>query len=258
MSAISFLTIDNESISLERALKYLRAAGGYRRFLADIVRQYVLEKELKSRPDIQADAFRVDQAIIDFRVQSQLTDPNRFRQWLSSQSITYEDFQSQVAFGISVEKLKAEAIAESDLRSDFAERQSFFDRVLLSRIVLPDRASADRLQEEILSDGSKFGSLAREHSLTPDRMTNGMMGAVRRGTLPDILKTAVSSGRSGELIGPLEIDGRYCLFRIEKFLSANFEEIKPELLQDRFQNWLQSKIDALTIKLEVDNSSDDL
>ena len=215
-----------------------------------------LEKALSSLPDMQADAFRVDQAIMDFRVQSQLTDPNRFRQWLSSQGITYEEFQGQVAFGISVEKLKAQVVKESDLQSDFAERQSFFDRVLLSRIVLDDRASADRLQKEILSDGSKFGSLAREHSLTPDRMTNGIMGAVRCGTLPDILKTAVSSGRSGEMIGPLEIDGRYCLFRIEEFLPATLEDIKSELLQERFQKWLQSQIDAITIKLEVDPTRD--
>ena len=82
------------------------------------------------------------------------------------------------------------------------------------------------------------------------------MGAVRCGTLPDILKTAVSSGQPGELIGPLEIDGRYCLFLVEEFLPATLEDIKSELLQNRFQNWLQSKIDALTIKLELDQTRD--
>ncbi len=249
MESIPFLTIDNESIELTQALKLLRASGGFQRFLGDILRQYLLEKELLLQKDIQVDSFRVDQAIMDFRMQNQLTNPNRFRQWLATNGITYEDFQRQVTFGIKVEKLKTE-VTEPKLEKYFTERKPFLDRVVLSRIILSDKELAENLKQQILEDISKFESLARKHSLTEDRVAKGMMGAISRGQLPNILKAAVDLASPGEVIGPLEIDGRYCLFRVEEFLPASLEEpLKQELQNQLFEQWLQEKLEKMTIKL---------
>jgi len=250
MESIPFLTIDNESISLSQALNYLRAAGSLQRTLEDILRQYLLEKQLEVREDIEIDSLRLDQSIMDFRLQNQLTDPKQFQTWLKSNGMTYNDFQNKVAFGFKVEKLKTE-ITEPKLEDYFNQRQPFLDGVVLSRIILKDKQLAENLQQQILADKSKFEPLAREHSLSNDRILNGMMGSVSRGQLPEIIKTALNSARPGELIGPLELDGHYVLFRVEQFLPATLEgRLKQELQNQLFEQWLQEKLQGMKIKLE--------
>ena len=247
MESVPFLTIDQESISLNQALNYLRASGGFQRTLGDILRQYLLEKQLEVRKDIKIDSLRIDQAIMDFRLQNQLTEPEKFQTWLKSNGITYDDFQNKIAFSLKVEKLKAE-ITEPKLEDYFNERKPFLDRVVLSQIILDDQELANSLKQQILADKSKFDPLAREYSLTNDQIT----GSVSRGQLPEALQTALDAANPGGLIGPLEIHGRYALFQVEQFLPATLQgELKQELQNQLFQKWLQEKLQGMNIKLEV-------
>ena len=66
-----------------------------------------------------------------------------------------------------------------------------------------------------------------------------------------ILKTVLNSATPGELIGPLEIDGNYALFRVEQFLPATLEgRMKQDLQNQLFEQWLQEKLQGMNIKLE--------
>jgi len=66
-------------------------------------------------------------------------------------------------------------------------------------------------------EGARFEQLAQEYSLTDERIVNGMMGPVSRGQMPDFLRALVDLSSPGELIGPIEIEGWYCLFRLNNF-----------------------------------------
>jgi len=257
MEGSPFLTIDETAISINQAVGYLQAAGTFQRFLVDILRQYVLESELKSREDIQAESLKVDQAIMDFRLQNQLTEPDKFQTWLNTNGVTYEGFQQRIAFGFKVEKLKTE-VAAPKLEAYFEERKPMLDRVVLSRIILNEAQLAEDLKQQILADRSKFESLARQHSVTEDRVMNGMMGPVTRQQMPDILKTAVDLASPGELIGPLEIDGRYCIFRLEESLPAVLEgRLMHDLKNQLFDRWLQERLQSMKIQLNLNTAQGD-
>lgn len=247
----SFLKIDDRSISLQQALRYLKSSGGYQRTLLDIVRQYLLEEELQNREDIQVSNIQIDQALIDFRVQNNLQTPEQFQNWLNENGIPYEEFRTNIVFGFKIEKLKTE-IAESKLESYFQEQKPLLDRAILSRIILDNKDLATQIKQKILDDRSQFEPLVREYSLTDDRVANGMMGTIPKGQMPDILRTAIDLATPGEIIGPLEIDGRYCLFRLEKVLPVSLEEVRGELKNQLFEKWLEEKLEKLTIKLEIE------
>lgn len=247
-----FLKVNDESISIARALDYLKAAGGYHRTLTEILRQYVLEKELQHRTDIQFSSLQVDQALMDFRVQNNLQAPNRFQEWMQVNGVDYEQFRQNIEFGFKVEQLRRE-VTEPQLESYFQERKHLLDRAILSRLILDDKDLAEKLKQKILADRSEFEPLVRHYSLTDDRAANGMMGAVPKGQMPDILRTAIDLANPGELIGPLEIEGRYCLFRVEQFIPASLEDqaLKHELKNQLFERWVQEKLQSLDIRLEV-------
>ncbi len=251
MESIPFLTVDGESISLSQALKYLRSSGKLQQLFADILRPYVLEKTLEAREDIQGDPFRVEQAIIDFRLQSQLTDQTRFTQWLKSSGMTYADLHNQIAFALKVEALKTE-ITEPRVSAYFEEQKPLLDRVVLSRIIVNEKEFAELLKKDILAKSSQFEALAKQHSIAEDRVVNGIMGPIPLAQLPEALKTAVGAAKTGDLIGPLELDGRFCLFRVEHFMPASLEgQLKRDLENQLFDRWLQEKLQKMSIKLEV-------
>jgi parvulin-like peptidyl-prolyl isomerase len=251
MVAQPFLSVDDQPISLAQALQYLQTSGKLKAFLGDILRQHVIEQQLKNREDLEVNPALIEQAVIDFRLQRQLSDPNVFAEWLKSNGQDYTTFHASVAFGFKLEKLKGQ-VTEPKLQEYFIERKLFLDRVVLSRILVNDRELAEELATQI-EEGASFEQLAREYSIADDRVLNGMMGPVSRGVLPDMLRAAVDSASLGELIGPLELEGRWLLFRVEQFLPASLEDaqLKLALQNELFEQWIAKEIQTMNVKLQV-------
>lgn len=252
MESIPFLTINQQTISLSQAIGYLKAGGKFGLFLSEILRQYILEHELDELEAIDIDLAELEQTLLNFRLNNQLLDQNTFHNWLATNGISYADFRQRITNDLKLDKLKAK-ISEPKIEEYFKTQKQFFDRVVLSRIIVNDKELAEKLKQEVLADKSNFENLAREYSLTDDRVVNGMMGLVSRGTLPDILKNLVDFARVGEILGPVEIEAKYGLFRVEQFIDASLEDpkFKKELQNQLFEQWLQKKLQSLQIKLEV-------
>lgn len=252
MKSEPFLTIDAHLISLSQALKYLRASGDFQPFLIKIIRQHLIEQELQSLTDLEISSTQIDQSIIDFRLQNHLVNSEDFESWLQLQQINYDDLRDQMKVRLKIEKLKIDVTAPK-LEEYFNANKALLAQVVLSRIVVADLDFALNLKSQILEDTSRFETLARKHSLTDDRLVNGIMGAVSLGQIPDQIREFVATANPGELIGPVEIDSRYALLRVEQILPPSLEgSLKRELQEQLFEQWLQAKAQKMTIKMHVD------
>jgi parvulin-like peptidyl-prolyl isomerase len=246
-----FLTADDAPISLGQALRYLKSSGKLESVLWEVVRQHVIEKELQTQQDFAISSDVIDQVVMDFRVENQLIGYESFQDWLASEGIDSATFRQQIAFNLKLEELKAK-VTEPNIQEYFIERKLFLDRVVLSRLVVEEQALAQELKSQIVEDGARFEQLVQEYSVVEDQIFNGMMGAVSRGTMPDALRTVVDLAKPGDLLEPLEIQGLWYLVRVEKFLSAALDEQLGQELQDElFEKWLDDKIQAMNVKLEV-------
>ena len=247
----ALLVVDEKPLSLRQCLRYLQAAGKLQAFVGDILRQYVLEQTLETRQDIEISPAIIEQAVIDFRLQQQLTDGKVFQEWLNRNGLNYEQFHSQIASSFKLEKLKAQ-VTNDRLPEHFIERKVFFDRVVLSRIVVASKELAEELHSQI-GEGANFEQLAREYSTADERVANGMMGPVSRGTLPDTLRAAIDAASPGAMVGPLEVDKLWAIFRVEQFLPATLEDnqLRQAMQNELFEKWLSDKIQTMTVKLQV-------
>lgn len=252
MASETFLTIDEQPISVGQVLKYLQANRKLDAFIGDIVRQFVIERELKNQTELNVSPAVIEQAIVDFRLQNQLTDANQFQEWLAENGLSYEAFHNQAALSFKLKALK-EQVTEPKLQEYFIERKIFLDRVVLSRIIVPEKELADELHSQ-LQEGTRFEQLARDYSITDDKVMNGMVGPVSRGTMPDILRSAVDLAKPGDVVGPLGLEGRWGLFRIEEVMSASLDnpQTKQSLQDELFEQWLAEKMQSLPIKLQVE------
>lgn len=252
MESQPFLTIDDQPISLAKAIGYLRSTGDFQLFLLKIIRQHILETQLQTHDDLEIDSNIIEQAVIDFRFENQLNDPERFQEWLKTQGISYADFRHQIAARLKIQKLKAD-VTLPKLEEYFNANKALLNQVVISRIVVAELDFALNLKNQILADSSRFEPLAREHSLTNDRLVNGIMEAVSLGQVPSPIREYIITATPGELIGPLEIDERYALLRVERFIPATLEgSLKRELQDQLFEQWLEEKAQKLTIKMHVD------
>lgn len=250
MESATFLLVNDQPISLEQALKYLQSSNKLSSFIGEILRQYVIDQHLQTLK-LEISLAAIEQAVIDFRLQRNLADPKSFQEWLARNGIDYETFHNQVKSGFQLTKLKAQ-IAEPKLQEYFIERKLFLDRVVLSRLVVAEQELAEELYTQI-GEGASFEQLAQEYSLTDDRIVNGMMGPVSRGTLPDQIRAAIDTASPGRLLEPLKLEERWALFRVEKFLPASLEDsqLKEALQNELFEQWLAQKIQNLTVKLQI-------
>lgn len=252
LSDLIILTVDRDSISMRKVINYLQNSGKLGQFISDITRQYIIEEEIKNRNDIDINPIIIEQAIIDFRLRNKLNEPQKFYKWLEEKVTSYEDFHASINFGFQLEKLKL-IITENKLQEYFIEHKISLDKVILSRIVLDNQELAQELQAQI-EEGVSFEHLAREYSVTDDHIFNGMMGAISRGKMPDILRAKIDIANEGNVIGPIEIDGKYVLFRIEQYLKASLEDtqLKQALQNELFEKWLAEKIQNLAVKLHME------
>jgi parvulin-like peptidyl-prolyl isomerase len=250
-SSPAFLTVDDQELSLRDSLKYLQSSGKLQGFIADILRQYILESEVKTRDDLDIDAGMVQQSVIDFRLQQNLSDPQAFQEFLTKNGSDAATFNNQITANFKVEKLKA-VVAEPKLQEYFIERKVFLDRMILSRIIVAEQELAEELKLQI-QEGESFEKLAQQHSLTDDKLVNGMMGPVSRGTLPDEIRAKLDAAQAGELVGPLELENRWGLFRIDQHLPATLDDtqLQQTLRTELFERWLTEKLQKLTVKLQV-------
>lgn len=252
METEKFITIDDETISLRQALGYLRTSGDLQQFIMKILRQHVIEQELQSQADLEIDGSLLEQAIINFRLQNQLVQSDRFDQWLQSQSLTYGTFRNQFAAGLKIEEIKTKVTAEQ-LEDYFQKNQQAFEQVVLSRIVVEQYDKAVELKAQIEQAGESFEVLAKEHSIAGEKAYNGMMGAILVSQLPPAIRDGISSAQPGDIVGPMELEGRYSLLRLEQRIPATLEgQLKRQLQEQLFEQWWQSKLQNKNVKLQVE------
>lgn len=251
MNSIPFLKINTQEISLSQGMQYLKDSGRLGDFLAQIVRQHLLTHELEELKDVEITVEAIEQTLLNFRIQNQLIEQDQFQEWLTESGLTYDELRRGIERDLRLDQLR-DQIATPKLQDYFQEQKPQLDQVVLSRIIVDDASRAAALKQQLAAHPMSFGTLAQEHSLTSDRAMNGMMGAVSQSSLPDALKPMVESAQAGTVVGPVPLEDRYGLFRVEQFIPAQLEgELEAELKNQLFEQWLQEKIQKLDIRLEV-------
>ena len=249
MDINNFLTIDGVTLSLEQSLGYLRTAGKLSTVVLEIAQHYLLENEIKALEISEPEADIVEQFILEFRLQQQLTSPESFQKWLLTNGINYAEFKQQVTFRIKQENLK-EKVTELKVQKYFVQNKENLARVVLSRIVVQHPEIAQDLKAQLVDRGADFVQLAKQYSTVDDAVVGGVMGPVIRAQMPEMVRKATENAQVGQIIGPLQIEGRYCLLKVEQLLPASLEgALKRDLENLLFEEWLKEKLQNMNVKL---------
>lgn len=244
---IPFLVIGEQPISLGQTLGYLQLSGTLLPLIREIVNQHIILQEIQSRSDLEVSLADLEQAVIDFRLKQQLTEADRFQQWLARQGLDHTTWQNRVLFRLKVDQL-IEKITESQLLLCFEQHRSAFDQVELACIITPDAAIADHISQQV-SEHTTLEQVLQFYAPT-DAQTQILRGLVRQGKLPKELRSVIMTATPGEVIGPTQVEQRWCVFQVGQRIPAHLDrDLKRELQVHLFQQWLAEKVLSLSVQL---------
>ncbi|MGB7087840.1 MAG: peptidylprolyl isomerase [Phormidesmis sp.] len=246
----SFFFVNDESISQEQVLNYLQAAGQLDDFIETILGQHAIAQHFQTHPELLPSEETVEQRLKDFREIQSLSDPAVFDVWLQQNDITLEGLSDRLQREWSMQQL-VQHISRPRLHEHFIRRKLQLDQIVLSCIAVQEEILASELHNQI-KDGVPFEELAQRYSLADTAKNDGQLSPVSRKSLSDDLRGGLEAAQVGELVGPIAMEGHWCLFRLEKVLPAALEgEVKAQLQNELFQAWLDEQIAAMTVKMEV-------
>jgi hypothetical protein len=242
------LSIDETSLSLGTVLRYYQLSGRLLPWIRDIVEQHITFTEIQQRDDLNVTLAEVEQAAVEIRVQQKLTDATTFQQWLDSQGMNYELFQNRIVLNLKLEKLKSK-IAAPNLQALFDEQKSVLDQVEVSCVVLAEEAHAHQLRAQIL-EANDFDRIVGEYAVADPLKVSVMKSEIRFGQLPEDVRETLRKASIGDLVGPISMEQRWCVFRVEQFMPAVLEGQIQRSLEDRlFQQWLVERAQEVSVKL---------
>lgn len=249
--SLPFLKIDGEPLSWQQALGYLWLFGQLRPLIQSIVSQHIIYQEIKQRDDLEVSAADFEQAVIDFRLQQKLGDSQSFQQWLTREGMDYAAFQNRVILNLKVEKLSIK-IAEPTLNEYFEQRRHSLEQLELSCVITDDQSLAEDLKNRILNAQSSFEQIAQEYSLDKTSKVNVTRRTAYRQQWPQPLAPALESTQVGDIVGPLPIENRWGVFRVEQIIVPVLEgQLKRTLESQIFKEWLAEKVNQLTVQLAM-------
>jgi len=198
-----------------------------------------------------------------------LTPDEAFEEALSQFGYTEEDFREEVRTGLTLEKVREEAVGGEEPTEQ--EIEDFYEENKETRFTLPERRcirhilftpdeeeEAQQVQEE-LDDGGDFAELARENSQDPGSAEQGgELGCNPEGGFVPEFDEAAFDVEEGEIVGPLETEFGFHLLEVTDVqeeevvpLEEAAPEIEDQLTQQRqateFEAWIQSQLEERNV-----------
>lgn len=249
----SSIAINGEILSWEQVMGSLQLFGKLQPFLQEVVMQYILVTEVNSRDDLDISSTDLIQGIMDFRVQQNLTDGDKFNEWLKKENLDNNLFQNRIMLGLKIEKLR-QVIAETQLESYFQEHQKSLEEVLLNCVVTSEKELAEEIKERLVNENISVEELAKEFSNSEQNVRFFKQQAQRR-SLSKLGQEASSLSTEGELVGPVNVDKNWSILKVIEIIPAELDEkMKKQIEAQLFSEWLVEKVRDLKVDFKPQTS----
>lgn len=170
---------------------------------------------------------------------------NLYRQRLKAVAMSDGNYRRLVRADV------ADARVKEQLKNDLGETS---EMITLRSVVLNSEERAKEIQARI-NAGEDLGTLAQAESLDlTSRQVDGVMQPEPAKLLPESIRTAVEGKAEGTLLGPIQVDTNWWVFRVEKRDPAAVltDAQKTQLVQLEFDRLLAEKRAAVRIERNLD------
>jgi parvulin-like peptidyl-prolyl isomerase len=225
-------TINGEPLDVATALRHSLFFN--ESFLKDAITNEVIRQHAAKTGISNTDA-ELQLAVDEVRYSRGLESADAARQWMRENNLTPWSLQSSIDLMLLRNKLRG-AIPAADVQAHYAEHKLEYEAVDLYSIRVDSQAKAAELHSQITDEGANFHALAMEHSQDDEsRHVGGYVGQLTRGAMAAAVEAAVFASRPPDLIGPIQTEKGWNLFKVTKIhkptLAESEDRIRLELMQ---------------------------
>ena len=242
--------------------------------LRDQIDQLLLVQKAKDL-NISVDS-DITKRLAEMQVQSKITDPDKFHQFVSEQTgMSFEDFKQQMKNQLLTQRVIGQeissklAIPEPEKRKYYEEHKKEFvrdEQVFLQQILIstegktPEQvAAAEKKAKDLVArarKGEKFSDLAITNSDDLETARNGgELPPFKRGQLLKQIEDIVFKQSKGYVTDPIKIPNGLLILRVEERYEpglASYEEVENEISERMAMPQMQPKVRAYLTKLRAD------
>ncbi len=242
--------------------------------LRDQIDQLLLVQKAKDL-NISVDS-DVTKRLAEMQVQSRITDPDKFHQFISEQTgMPFEDFKQQMKNQLLTQRVIGQEISSRMAIPDLEKRKYYEDhknefmrqeQVFLQQILIstegktPDQIkAAEKKAKDLVArarKGEKFADLAATNSDDPETARNGgELPPFKRGQLLKQIEDIVFKQSKGYVTDPIKIPNGFLILRVEDRYEpglATYEEVENEISERLAMPQMQPKVRAYLTKLRED------
>ncbi|WP_017872385.1 peptidyl-prolyl cis-trans isomerase [Candidatus Caldatribacterium saccharofermentans] len=184
-----------------------------------------------------------------------------------------EELKKQVLIReiIKREIIEKVQVSDEEIQKEYNANPTLYtepEQVKARHIMVSSREKAEAILEE-LKTGRPFDEVAREKSESPDALSGGAMGYIRRGDLDPEIERILFELAPGNYSDIVEINDGFHIFFVEEHLKPRLKELSevreeivarltPRKQQEAFEKWieeLKSKAEIAIIEENLPSGS---
>ena len=217
--------------------------AGYQ-MLPQLRREIIADKAILS---IQLSAKEQAIAIEQYYQKYQLTNTVKLADFLKHYGISETQLESLAIRASKIEKFKI-ITWKNKLESFFLAHKSNLDKVIYSVLRTKEPELAQELYFRIQAQEQSFAECAAQYSQGIEAQTSGLIGPIELSVPHPKLAKMLSISQPGQLLPPTRLGEWFLVVRLEKFISAVFDEaMRQKLLDELFKQWLNEQINQIDV-----------
>ncbi len=275
--------LDHKRVELEAEFKQQGLSGpklqqAVRQQAADALRDQIdqlllVQKAKDLNLSVDGD---VTKRIAEMQVQSKITDPDKFHDFIHEQTgMLFEDWKQQMKNALLTQRVIGQEISsritipEADKKKYYEEHKNDFmrqEQVFLQQILIstegktPEQvAAAEKKAKDLVvraRKGEKFGDLALTNSDDLETARNGgELPPFKRGQLIKQIEDIVFTQNKGYVSDPIHVPAGLLIVRVEERYAAglaSYEQVEAEIGERLSMPLMQPKVRAYLTKLRED------
>lgn len=220
--------------------------------LPQLLKEYVMDgatQGIELTPEEQTAALE------QFFSQPQFKDEAQRQAWLNYYHMSAEQLSAVALRQVKVEKFK-HLTWNAYIETDFLKNKAQLDRFICAILRTKNAELAQELYFRLKEGEQTFADLAPNYSEGPEAKTGGLIGPVVASTMHPKLLQILSSSQPGQLCPPQRLEEWFVIVRLEQYLPAQLDEaIRRQLLERRFQEWLEQQLQTITLSASANPHS---
>ena len=227
----TYLKVNDDEISIQLALQidFMHDNKLYESTIDNIlIRQYCKANGIENSDE------ELQVALDELRYNRNLESIEKAEYWINSNNLSLLGVQEGIEFMLLRNKMRNSFTLE-EIEAHFNENKLNYDKVLLYSIRLSTEGKAEEIFAQITDEDLDFHTAAMEYSEDDEtKLMGGYIGMMKRSDLSAEIEAAVFKGNEGDVVGPVQTDKGFNLFKIGKVLNAELDKEKDNIKFELF------------------------